>query len=174
VSGCVNSGNFALRRGSSAGIVAYARNATISGCTSTGNSGDYPNASAGIAGKLENSKVNGCRAKGVIQAHNDPYYAGGIVAMGLSTDISESRFYGNLGSSKESIDKLTYGGIVAESDEKSSVTDCLYGGMVQAIIAGGNVTEGINVTSANVADYPVGKGTPSVSGIGLWDGEAEE
>ncbi len=174
VSGCVNSGNFTLRKGASAGIVAYARNAVLSGCTSTGNSGDYPHASAGIAGKLESSKVSGCVAKGVIQAHSSPLYAGGVVAVGLSTDISESRFYGNLGSSKESIDKLTYGGIVAKSDENSSVADCLYGGMVQVVIDGGNVTSGINVTSANVSDYPVGTGTPSVSGIGLWDGETEE
>lgn len=174
VSGCVNSGNFTLRRGASAGIVAYARNARLSGCTSTGNSGDYPHASAGIAGKLENSKVIDCRALGTIQAHSSPQYAGGVVAIGLSTDISGSRFFGNLASSKESIDKLTYGGIVAKSDEKSSVKDCLYGGMVQVVLDGGNVTSGITVTSANVANYPVGTGIPSVSGIGLWDGALEQ
>ena len=173
VSGCVNSGNFTLRRGASAGIVAYARNAAMSDCTSTGNSGDYPHASAGIAGKLENSKVTGCRALGDIQAHSSPLYAGGLVAIGLSTDISGSRFFGKVGSSKESIEKLVYGAIAGKSDEGSRIMDCLYGGMMRAVMENGNATSGINVTSANVANYVVGTGTPSVSGIGLWDGALE-
>ncbi len=172
ISECSNSGKFSLRRGAAAGIVAYARNATVSGCTSTGNSGDYPNASGGIAGKLENSSVSGCVAKGEIATYNKPHYAGGVVAVGLKTNITGSKFFGKLFTNDDNIAGFVCGGIVAKSDNESKVSDCLYGGSV-CIKGDDGKALTIPVTSVNVANYPVGDGTPSVSGIGLWDGILE-
>lgn len=167
MTGCVNNGNIVSYRGCSAGIVAYARNATISSCS---NYGDMNATSAnaankgGIACVLSQSEVSGCTAKCNIFCSNPASAVqspGGIVSISLGGGVSISgcAWYGALTVNRS--DQSCYvGGIISTAEEDTVVKDCKFGGKIL----------GVDMSENNVAEYASGNSLGSISGITLWNG----
>jgi len=167
MSACTNTGNTHAYRGTSAGIVCFARKATISDCSSTCNQ-DMANSNApnkgGIAAWLSQSTVSGCTAKGNVFCSNPASAVqspGGIVSLSVEggVKISGCSYYGVLSVNKGS-EPNNCGGIIATAEEDTIVENCKYGGKVN----------GMDISENNVGQYAVGNGAGKVSGISLWNG----
>lgn len=167
MTGCINAGNTHAYRGTSAGIVCFARNATISGCSSNCNQ-DSANSNApnkgGIAGWLGNSTVSNCEARGNIFCSNPASAVqspGGIVSLAVEggVKITGCSFYGVLSVNKGG-EPNNCGGIIATAQEDTVIENCKYGGKVN----------GMDISENNVAQYATGNGLGKVLGTSYWNG----
>ena len=172
---CVNSASIFGLRGNTAGVVGYARNATISSCTNTGdlpsyyNDGknhDSPN-KGGIAARLDNAKVSNCVVKCHIYAcvAGSAKYnlAGGVVSLAQGTvDIDGCSYYGEMVILRATEKTPAVGGVLSEvgPDAVVSITNCKLGGSI----------DGAPVNANNVASLAIALGEATVTGITLWNG----
>ena len=167
---CMNGSMIVSYRGMAAGIVGFARNASITSCTNLGdlgqNSTNSSNAAykGGIACWLSNSAIVDCVAKCNVFCSNPASAVqspGGILS--LSTDggvsITGSSFFGVLSVNKGD-QPFACGGIVSTAEEDTKVKDCKYGGRVN----------GIDISENNVSSYAIGNGMGSANGISIWNG----
>lgn len=168
ISGCSNTGHLVSFRGTAAGIVGFARNATITSCTNLGpvtqkNDANNAPVKAGIAGCLSNSTIQECVAKcGVYAAKPGAsnQRAGGLlsIVLGENVVISNSSYHGAI---TIAADGAPYcGGLVSVGKEDTVIKDCKFGGTVN----------GITISANNVQDNAVGNGLGQLSNITLWDG----
>jgi len=179
ISNCSASGFVQGYRGISAGVIAYAANATISNCSATltmdgnklaGISGQA-NASAykgGIAGCLRSSQITGCEFKGNIYAASpgsEKANPAGILSVDYgSTSISGCSSYSAVSYSLPTSEPENshIGGIVAFNTATTSVADCKFGGSVS----------GTTINENNVDSFVVGvPGVSKVSGTSYWNGK---
>ena len=168
INSCSNSGHLVAFRGTAAGIVGFARNATISSCTNLGpitqkNDANNAPVKAGIAGCLSNSAIKDCVAKcGVYAAKpgSSMQRPGGIlsIVLGEKVSISNSSYYGAI---TIAADGTPYcGGLVSMAKDDTEIKDCKFGGTVN----------GITISANNVEANAVGNGLGKLSNITLWDG----
>lgn len=167
IGGCKNHGTIESYRGCSAGIVCYARNATITGCQHLGDlsitGSNAPN-KGGIACALASSTITDCDAKNNIFCSNPASAVqtpAGIlsVSMGGGVKISGCRYFGVL-SVNSGTSPFNCGGIVGTADAETVVENCKFGGKIN----------GVDINENNVADYTVGNGLGTCSEIGYWGG----
>ena len=167
IDGCTNYATIESYRGCSAGIVCYARNATITACQHLGDlsisGGNAPN-KGGIACALYHSTIKDCDAKNNIFCSNPASAVqtpAGIlsVAMGGGVTISGCRYFGvqtvNSGTSP-----FNCGGIVGTADAETVVENCKFGGKIN----------GVEINENNLAEYAVGNGLGTCSGLEYWGG----
>jgi len=170
MSDCTNAAYIGAYRGMAAGIVGFARNATITGCNNFGdlgqNSGNNSNAAnkGGIACWLTASSISNCIAKCNVFTSNPAsavQSSGGILSLatGGGVSVTGCSYFGILSVNKGD-QPLACGGIVSTAEEDTVVKDCKYGGRVN----------GIDISENNVASYAIGNGIGSATGIALWNG----
>lgn len=170
MTGCVNGSQVVSYRGMAAGIVGYARNATISSCNNFGDLGQNSNNSsnaankAGIACWISQTTVQDCIAKCNVFCSNPASAVqspGGIVSVVTDGEVSISgcSYFGVISVNKGD-QPLACGGILSTAKDDTVVKDCKYGGRVN----------GIDISENNVGTYAIGNEAGSVSGITLWNG----
>jgi hypothetical protein len=167
---CVNNEPIVAYRGAAAGIVGYARNATISSSCNWGSLGQNSTNSnnsaykGGIACTLTKSTIDNCTVKCDVFCSNpasEIQSSGGILALSISGGVivRNSAYYGNLTVNKTT-EPLACGGVVAVAEADTVIDDCKFGGKVN----------GVDVSANNVASLAVGNGLGTVSNITLWNG----
>lgn len=174
---CTSSGYVQGYRGISAGIVGYAKKATITECVSTvdmsgtkmtGTLSGVKNDSAyvgGVAGVLSNSTVTECTVKSNIYANSagsELENAAGILSMDTGDNkVERCSYYGTVTLGKDLATGASIGGVVANGSASLTVSDCKYGGNINGTVINEN----------NVGQYAVGTGKGTVDGITYWDGK---
>lgn len=176
ISKCTTSGYIQGYRGITAGIVGYAKNATITSCNTTadmsgakmtGTLSGVKNDSAyvgGVAGVLSNSTVTECTVKSNIYANSagsELENAAGILSMDTGDNkVERCSYYGTVTLGKDLATGASIGGVVANGSASLTVSDCRYGGNINGTVINEN----------NVGNYVVGTNLGTVSGTTYWDG----
>ena len=173
---CVNSSMIVSYRGGAAGIIGYARNASLSSCDNFGslgqNSGSNNNSAykGGIACTLNNSTIDNCTAKCDVFCSNpasECQSPGGILGLSIGGGVSVTNcsYYGAITHNSE-VDKYgnatpwACGCIVSIAEENTIISNCRFGGSVK----------GLEVTENKLSEYVTGNGLGQVSDITLWNG----
>ena len=174
VKNCTNMAVISALRGFVAGIVGFAKNATIEDCSYTaGHITDQVNPhAAGIIGGAYDSTVKSCTATIEINGGSGGSCncrVGGIVSIASGVTLIENcSYYGKLTlATPDTYDEYA-GGIMGIGDDECTIRDCRYGGDVN----------GVSISSNNCNAYVVGVGSMSgttpavtVSNISYWNGK---
>jgi hypothetical protein len=175
ITNCTNLTVVGAYRGYTAGMVCYAKNATITGCSSRGDMGLY-NAShkGGIASALEGDcTISNCEVKCSIHSLSQGGATGspgGILSIDLNGDetgnlasgvttgvtIENCSYFGTL----DGAGTPTNGGIVGVATDNTVIRNCKFGG----------VQQGADVSENNVEGLVTGNGKGQISGITYWNG----
>ncbi len=172
MTGCTNGGAIVSYRGVSAGILGYARNATITSCSNYGdlgqNSTNSSNAAnkGGIACALSQSTVKDCISKCNVFCSN-PASAmqtpGGIVSLatGGGVTVTGCSYYGVL-NVNQTAQPFNAGCIVGTAEADTVISNCKFGGKVV----------GSDVTENNLNKYVTGNELGEYNGLSYWNGNA--
>ena len=166
-------------RGFSGGVVGFARNATITDCSSQGFQAASANDNAyyrgGIIGGVINSTVSDSWAKCSINSgaggSAEAAFSGGIAGYVMGTapvTIKNCSYNGTLKSTKSGEKPIYPGGLVSFATDKTVITNCKYGGVIQDIE--------ITVNNVSTLSYAVGNYDASgcsISGTEYWDGKIQ-
>ena len=177
VKNCTNMAAISALRGFVAGIVGFAKNATIEDCSYTvGRINDQVNPhAAGIIGGAYDSTIKNCTATIDISTASGgscDSRGGGIVAIASGkTCVENCSYYGKITLTPDTDTDPTeeyVGGIVAYGDENSIAKDSRYGGDIN----------GVTISSSNYLKYAIGIGDGNgtippiaVSNISYWNGK---
>lgn len=172
VTGCTNGGAIVSYRGISAGIVGFARNATITSCSNYGdlgqnstNSSNAPN-KGGIASALSQSTITDCIAKCNVFCSNPASAVqtpGGIlsVAMDGVVKVTGCSYYGIL-NVNQTAQPYNAGCIVGTAEADTVISGCKFGGKVL----------GSDVTENNLSQYATGNSLGATSELSYWNGNS--
>ena len=170
---CTNSAPIKSIRGNVAGILGFARRATLTSCNNTGNldrlltgtDHDAPY-KAGIAAWLIDSNVKHCISVCKVYAcgpSTTNQHAGGIISLAEGkVDVEGCAYYGDLITLPADGKKPVCGGVISEVGSESDVT-------IRECRLGGNV-DGTPINGNNVASLAVGTGECTCTNITLWNG----
>lgn len=159
-------------RGISAGIVGFARNATITSCSNYGdlgqnstNSSNAPN-KGGIASALSQSTITDCIAKCNVFCSNPASAVqtpGGIlsVAMDGGVKVTGCSYYGIL-NVNQTAQPYNAGCIVGTAEADTVISGCKFGGKVL----------GSDVTENNLSQYATGNSLGATSELSYWNGNS--
>lgn len=170
-------------RGLIGGIVGYAQNATISGCSYTGKEtstlGNQLGChQGGIIGAASKAEISSCTAKTNVHAgspgSSDYSSPGGILGRAIPTGpvtVSSCRYFGTVTAVPSNGTTLYPGGIVGAGSESTTVSNCLYGGVIRTTNKyNTSETSRNDVTGTNLEQYVIGNGVGTKTDIRLWDG----
>ncbi len=167
ISDCVNTGTVTSHRGMAGGIAGYVRNGTVSGCDNTGSLGNGQRSYiGGIAGVVQNTEITDCEAVCNVsgQKSGSATYNGGGIAGALleSSECTGCSYSGKVISITDNATDYL-GGLAGLSDNTCVFENCRFGGSLT------KPSTTITVSAENVAEYAVGEGGATVSGIEYWN-----